>query len=153
MSLVSNIYKYIMPFIGIVQKPTPLFLKDFKQEKVMKDDFWNKIPNSEFRIDFYDKLNKEQYAGYISYRAGVGQVGLFVLEPEYRNRGLGKQILTQTIKHMKEFNATDIWAITTDNHPFWSNVYNKSFEFHEMGNVHPSVTGSGFKMKLNEILQ
>lgn len=81
------------------------------------------LRDSDFRIDFYDKLNNNKYAGYISYRASNGQVGLFFLDKEYQNRGLGKQILTQTIKHMKEFNQTDIWAITTENHPFWSNVY------------------------------
>jgi GNAT superfamily N-acetyltransferase len=145
--LITNI-KYILPIFGIVQKPTPLFLKDFKQIKVMKDDYWNKIPDSDFRIDFYDKLNNEQFAGYISYRAGVGQVGLFVLEQDYRNHGLGKQILTQTIEHMKEFNTTDILAITIEDHTFWSNVYNKSFKWYEMKQVHPSVTGSGYKMKI-----
>jgi len=74
MSLVINSIKYILPIFGII-KPlplTPLFLKDFRQEKIMKDDFWNKIPNSDFRIDFYDKLNNDAYAGYISYRAAVG---------------------------------------------------------------------------------
>jgi GNAT superfamily N-acetyltransferase len=147
--LITNIYKFILPIFGIVQKPTPLFLKDFKQITIIKDDYWNKIPASNFKIDFYDKLNNNKYAGYISYRAGVGQVGLFILESDYRNRGLGKQILTQTIEHMKEFNTTHIWAITIDDHPFWSNVFNKSFEFHEMRKVHPSVTGSGYKMKIN----
>ena len=59
MSYLITTIKYILPIFGIVQKPTPLFLKDFKQIKVMKDDYWNKIPNSDFRIDFYDKLNNE----------------------------------------------------------------------------------------------
>jgi GNAT superfamily N-acetyltransferase len=148
MSYLITTIKYILRIFGIVQKPIPLFLKDFKQIKVMKDDYWNKIPDSDFRIDFYDKLNNDKYAGYISYRAGVGQVGLFFLNKEYQNRGIGKQILTQTIEHMKEFNTTDIWAITTDDHPFWSNVFNKSFKWYEMRQVHPSVTGSGYKMKI-----
>ena len=149
MSLIaSNIYKFVLPIFGIIQKPLPLNISDFKQIKVMSDDHWNKIPASNFRIDFYDKLNNDKHAGYISYRAGVGQVGIFILEKEYQNRGLGKQILTQTINHMKEFNQTDIWAITIDNHPFWSNVYNKSFKWYEMRQVHPSVTGSGYKMKI-----
>jgi hypothetical protein len=149
MSYLITTIKYILPIFGIIHKPIPLFLKDFKQIKVMKDDYYNKIPDSDFRIDFYDKLNNEQFAGYISYRAGVGQVGLFVLEQDYTNRGLGKQILTQTIEHMKEFNTKHIWAITTIyDHPFWSNVFNKSFKWYEMKQVHPSVTGSGYKMKI-----
>lgn len=148
MSYLSTTIKYILPIFAIMRKPSPLNISDFKQITTIKDDNWNKIPDSDFRIDFYDKLNNEQFAGYISYRAGVGQVGIFILEPDYRNRGLGKQILTQTINHMKEFNQTHIWAITIDDHPFWSNVFNKSFKFHEMGKIHPSVTGSGYKMKI-----
>lgn len=148
MSYLSTPIKYILPIFGIVQKPTPLFLKDFKQTKVIKDDYYNNIPDSDIRIDFYDNLNNEQYAGYISYRAAVGQVGLFFLESDYKNRGLGKQILTQTIEHMKEFNTTNIWAITTNDHPFWSNVFNKSFKWYDMRQVHPSVTGSGYKMEI-----
>lgn len=72
MSYLSTTIKYILPIFGIIQKQTPLFLKDFKQIKVMSDDHWNKIPASNFKIDFYDKLNNNKYAGYISYRAGVG---------------------------------------------------------------------------------
>lgn len=151
MLYISTTIKYILPIFGIIQKQVSLNITDFKQITTIKDDNWNKIPDSDFRIDFYDKLNNDAYAGYISYRAGVGQVGLFFLEKEYQNRGIGKQILIQTIIHMKEFNQTDIWAITSENHPFWSNVFNKSFKFHEMGKVHPSVTGSGYKMKINLI--
>lgn len=108
----SNIYKCVIPIFAIMRKPSPLNISDFKQIKVMKDDYWNKIPESEFIIDFYDKLNNDTHADYISYRAGVGQVGIFILEKEYQNRRLGKQILTQTINNMKEFNQTHIWAIT-----------------------------------------
>ena len=58
----------------------PILLHDFTQVKVIKDDYWNKIPNSDIRIDFYDKLNNDKYVGYISYRAGTGQIGLFFLD-------------------------------------------------------------------------
>ena len=129
-------------------KPLPLNLSDFKQVKVIKDDYWNNIPESDIRIVFYDKLTNDTYAGYISYRAAVGQVGLFFLEKDYRERGLGKQILTQTIEDMKKFGTTDIWAVTIDDHPFWSNVFNKSFKYYEMKQLHPSVTGSGYKMQI-----
>jgi len=49
---------------------------------------------------------------------------------------------------MKEFNTTHVWAVTTDDHPFWSNVYNKSFQWCEWKKLHPSVTGSGYKMEI-----
>ena len=61
--IATNIYKFVLPIfgiIGIIKKPLPLNLSDFTQSKVMKDDYWNKIPDSDFRIDFYDKLNNDK---------------------------------------------------------------------------------------------
>lgn len=72
MSYISTTIKYILPIFGIIQKPVSLNISDFKQITIIKDDNWNKIPASNFKIDFYDKLNNNKYAGYISYRAGVG---------------------------------------------------------------------------------
>jgi hypothetical protein len=124
-----------------------LNLTDFTQIKIISDDTWNNFPNSDIRIDYYDKINNDKYAGYISYRVKVGQIGLFVLQPEYRNRGLGTQILLDVIDDMKNHNTSYVWAVTIKNHPFWSNVFNKSFYWYDE-NVHPSVTGSGYKMKI-----
>jgi GNAT superfamily N-acetyltransferase len=72
----------------------------------------------------------------------------FFINKEYQNRGLGKQILTQVIEDMKAHNVTEIWAVSTINHPFWSNVYNKSFSWYESKQLHLSVTGFGYKMKI-----
>lgn len=44
MSYLSTTIKYILPIFGIIQKQTTLFLKDFKQITIIKDDNWNKIP-------------------------------------------------------------------------------------------------------------
>ena len=49
------------------------------------------------------------------------------MKEKYQNRGLGKQILAKVIYDMKANNISEIWAVTTDDHPFWSNVWNKSF--------------------------
>jgi len=128
----------------------PLELKNFTQIKTITDDVHNNnLPNGYITIKLYDKLNNNMYAGYISYRVYIGQVGLFVLEKEYRDRGLGKQILSQTIEDMKNHNASHIWAVTIDdNHPFWSNVLNKSFQWYDIKQLHPTVTGCGYKMKI-----
>jgi GNAT superfamily N-acetyltransferase len=112
------------------------------------DDKWNKKTDGDVQIEFYTDIDKINKIGFISYRVKVGQVGLFRLDEEYRNRGLGKQILTQVIEDMKNHGTTEIWAVTTENHPFWSNVYNKSFSWYEYKQLHPSVTGSGYKMKI-----
>ena len=141
-TLYTRIYNYFYPPV------LPLNIKNFIQVKSIKDDYWNKISNSDIMIDFYDKLNNDKHVGYISYRAGVGQIGLFFLEKSYQNRGLGKQILLQVIDDIKKHNATEIWAVTRQDHPFWSNVFNKSFKWYESTQLHPSVTGSGYKMKI-----
>jgi GNAT superfamily N-acetyltransferase len=136
---------------------TPLYFKQLFKPKInfysiiqmkrITDDTWNKIPNSDVRIDFYE-YNKNNKIGYISYRLSVGQIGLFFIEEPYRNRGLGKQILEQTIKEMKENNIEYIWCVTSKNHPFWSNIYNKKMIWCDEGKLHPSVRGYGYKMKI-----
>ena len=129
-------------------KPIPLNLSDFYQHKVIKDDLWNNKKNGDITIDFYSDYNKTNKIGYISYRVKVGQVGLFFIDNNYQNRGLGKQILKQVIDDMKANNVTEIWAVTVENHPFWSNVFNKSFHWYDSRQLHPSVSGFGYKMRI-----
>jgi uncharacterized membrane protein len=45
---------------------------------------------------------------------------------------------------MKRNGVQEVWAVTIKNHPFWSNVYNSSFQFKYP--AHSSVTGSGYSM-------
>ena len=144
----ANNYKFILPLVKYVQKGKPLHLADFHQITYIKNDTWNNKPNTIFKTEIYDNdgMEYEKYAGCIKYRPIVGQIGVFVLEDEYRNRGLGTQILQQTINHMKEYNTTHIWAVAMENDVFWSNVMNKGFKWYEMGELHPSVSGSGYKM-------
>ena len=140
-----TIYSYISWYCKKLLMPKKLNLYEFTQIKKITDDTYNKIPNSDVHIDFYDNNYK---IGYISYRLGVGQIGLFYITEMYRNRGLGKQILEQTIKEMKENNIEYIWCVTSKNHPFWSNIYNKKMIWCDEGKLHPSVTGYGYKMKI-----
>lgn len=129
-------------------KPIPLNLSDFYQHKVIKDDSLNNKPDGGVLIDFYSDFNKTNKIGYISYRVKVGQNGLFFIDKEYQNRGLGKQILSQVIDDMRANNVTEIWAVTTREHPFWSNVFNKSFHWYDSRQLYPSVSGFGYKMKI-----
>lgn len=130
-----------MSILQIARVPSLLTLSNLTQTRVCSHDEWNNIADSEFTVNFF---HKETDIGYIRYRAGVGQIGQFYLEKSYRGRGLGKQILQQTIRHMHEFNQTHVWAVTSHNHPFWSNVFNKSFQWRESGQLHPSVSGYGY---------
>jgi GNAT superfamily N-acetyltransferase len=95
-------------------------------------------------LEYYNKKDKK--IGYIRYYITTGQIGLFFIDKEYQNRGLGKQILSKVIQEMKDNQCDEVWAVATDHHPFWSNVYNKSFLPGKP--AHPSVTGSGYFMKL-----
>lgn len=129
-------------------KPLPPNFADILQIKTISNDTWNKIPSSYYHIDFYDKQKSTDKIGTITYRAGVGQIGIFYINPQYRNKGYGKQILLQAINEMRKYNTSHIWAVTSKNHLFWSNVFNKSFEWYNAGKLHPSVRGYGYKMRI-----
>ena len=96
----------------------------------------------------YDNQNNDVKAGYISYVAKTGQIALFFINSDYRNRGLGKQVLLFALNDMKTFTPSHIWAITYINHPFWSNVFDKSFQWYHKDQLHPSVSSPGYKMKI-----
>lgn len=125
--------------------PSRLFIKNFIEERYITDDTWNKHVNGEIKLEYF--LNN-QSVGYIDYRIKTGQIGLFFIEDKYSNRGLGKQILNKVIDELKVNNVKEVWAVTRDDHPFWSNVFNKSFTPRKP--VHPCVTGSGYYMKIKE---
>jgi len=118
----------------------PLQLADFSDHKYRKGD-------NTF-IDIYADIDKIKKIGFIKYNIRNGQVGIFRLDKEYRNRGLGKQILSHVIQDMKKHGTPEIWAVTMKNDPFWSNVYNKSFSWYDYRQLHSSVTSDGYKMKI-----
>lgn len=87
--------------------------------------------------------------GYVSYKNKTGQIGLFFINKDYQNLGLGKQILLNIINELVvDDKEKQIWTITTESHPFWSNVFEKSFEF--ALRPHNSVTGSGYLLNQNK---
>ena len=145
--------------------PKKLILSDFKEIKFIINDDFNKVVNGNIWLCYFEKsfvpifdpehiktrneiekIIYQDWIGYISYKIKTGQIGLFFIKEPYKNRGLGKQILDKVILDLKSNNNQTVWAVTTDDHPFWSNVYNKSFEFQRP--AHSSVTGSGYSLKL-----
>lgn len=123
MSTQLKIYKLALS--NIRQKPPQLSLENFKQIKKISNDRINNIKNGYITINFYDKKNWYNYAGYITYMVKTGEIGLFELTPEYRNRGLGKQIINDVIEDIKKHNTSHIWIETVDDNPFWSKIFNK----------------------------
>lgn len=128
--------------------PPPLFLRDFIEKKVVSDDEWNKIKNGNVRYEYFKEENDIRPFGYIQFRPTVGQIGLFfIFDKNLRGRGLGKQMLLKAIQDIKEHGKVDtIWAVTLENHEFWSNVWNKSFTWKDP--PHSTVTSGGYKLKI-----
>lgn len=134
-------YKLINKFFNKVNQP----IKYYNINRIIKNDYWNNIPNGEYRDNI---IVDNTIIGYIQYRIKTGQIGLFFIDSEYRNRGLGRQVLYNTINTIRDKNPEikSVWAVTTQDHKFWSNVYNKSFRFEDR--VHNSVTGFGYILDL-----
>lgn len=148
-------------------KKHKLNLSDFNEITIILDDDWNKISRGSIWKCYFEKnedthknidtdnINNRNDAericaksvGYIHYRIGTGQIGLFFIKNKYANKGLGKQILAKTIEHMKISGNTHVWAVTLKDHPFWSNVYGQAFQYSKT--LHPSVTGDGYILDLN----
>ena len=127
----------------------PLLINDFKEIRLVSsemqypnDYFVNKKPGG-ILLEYYDK---DIRIGYIRYYVTTGQIGLFFIDNEYQHLGLGTQILSKVMEELKTNNCEEVWAVTTTNHSFWSNVYNKSFEYRDP--AHPTVGGDGYFMKL-----
>jgi GNAT superfamily N-acetyltransferase len=99
------------------------------------------------KLEYFTKTNKS--IGYIKYKP-TGQIGLFFIDEEYQNRGLGKQILSKVIDELSDIGCNEVWAVTTKNHIFWSNVYDKQFKPRQP--AHSSVTGSGYYINLDKFV-
>lgn len=137
---------------NLIEKPRPLLINDFREVRFVSsempspnDYFVYKKPGGIW-LEYYN--NKNAKIGYIRYYITTGQIGLFFIDDEYQNRGLGKQILSKVIQEMKTTQCEEVWAVTTTNHSFWSNVYNKSFEYRNP--AHPTVGGDGYVMKITK---
>lgn len=96
-------------------------------------------------LEYYDK---DKCIGYIRYYLSTGQIGLFFIQKEYQNRGLGKQILSKVMIELQANDCDECWIVTTKEHKFWSNIYNKSFTYRDP--VHESVIGGGYFIDLKK---
>ena len=67
----------------------------------------------------------------IIYGTKSGSIELMRVENKYRGRGLGKQMLTDSIQDINNNGTNHIYAIAKRNHGFWNNVYKGSFKINE----------------------
>lgn len=137
MDLLRNIFKIkhiIAPKIQI---------SSLRQVVKVIDDTYNKVPNGETNIDFFDG---DKNVGHLSLRQHNGQIGIIVLDNSYRRRGIGTQILDMSRDIILKYgNADTMWAVTTKDHKYWSNVPGMVWK----EPAHESVTGPGYSVDIN----
>ena len=136
--------------------PEPLRLRDFakKVQFYGVHHFWY----GDVRWTYETRDDPPKEVGYIQFAPDSGQIGLFFLDTPFQNRGLGKQMLAEATANIHEAQlllpAEDrthkVWAVTTDNHPFWSNVWGSVFR--PVNPASPRVTGSGYSADLDRVL-
>lgn len=135
-------------------------LEDFVERIVIEDDTWNKHKYSEISRWYYkDSRSMRQTnlrtnaVAYINYRIGTGQIGIFAIyDDSLRGCGLGKQILSRAVKDIAhDGRSKQVWASTTENHPFWSNVWGKCFQYSDP--VDDSCSADGYGADIDIILQ
>lgn len=115
------------PWIFDMFKRPPLHIDDF----VEKSDCSYFGPIKWYNVNYYSKDVTHSLVGRITYNLESGQIGYFVINsPDNRGRGLGKQILSKAIRHIKQEDKHngEIFTHTSMGHPFWSNVYNGKFK-------------------------
>jgi len=118
-------------------------LSSLRQVVNLIDDNWNNVTNGETKIDFFDE---EKNIGHLYLRQHNGQIGILVLNKDYRRRGIGTQILNLSRDKIIEYGKADtMWAVTVKDHGYWSNVPGMVWK----EPAHESVTGSGYSVDIN----
>lgn len=114
-----------------------LYLNNFQQCVSGKNK------NGEIVVNYYD--NSENI-GLTQYNIKTGEIGMIIINREYRGKSLGKQIVFNIIEDMKVNKLEEVWVQAPHNHIFWSNVFNKSFTFRSP--INSEKGGRGFFMKI-----
>lgn len=111
------------------------------------DNFQQSIstPNKsgEIVVNYYD--NNENI-GLTQYNIHTGEIGMIIINRVYRDKSLGKQIVTNIIEDMKINKLKEVWVKAPHNHIFWSNVFNKSFTFRTPINSEKGTRGYFMKL-------
>ncbi len=123
----------------LIQNTSRLYLTNFKQTIIVKNNMTNIFKeytndNIEEINNLYDPYYKSNIVGNIYYNISTGQVEILYVSKKYRNKGLGKQMLSDAIYDIKQQNKI-IWCTASKNHDFWNNVYNKSFNYDNLNGI------------------
>lgn len=115
--------------------PKPLNLKTLERVSSFnihnrEYDYYDKFKKrktaqrSEFM--YYDKETKKQIA-FASFSLDSGQIGLVDVNPEYRRRKLGTQIVEEIEEELKKYKISEVWVTCSKDHFYWSKY--PGFEF------------------------
>lgn len=151
-------WAFLSGLLGFTQETTQsdkFALSDLYCVTYVRDDTWNGHKDGQIEkwwyIDEEEAKAVEEFRfrasraiAYISYRPHVGQIGIIgIMNEEHRGMGMGKEMLRIAIEDTKRINkTTEIWAVTSETHPFWSNVWGGAFK--RRSPAHASVSGSGY---------
>jgi hypothetical protein len=148
----GKINQSVTKFTRYLHSAEKLKLGDFDEKITTRYYIWeNETHYDSTRRTYFTKTNQPKEIGYIQYNKCSGEIELFFIyhqkSYQYTNKGLGKQILKVAIDDIKDYNSSDIvWAVTTKDHPFWSNVWNKSFTYADP--VHKKLMCDGYLMEI-----
>jgi hypothetical protein len=117
-------------------------LSDFKIKKIYKYDDWNLVKNGEIEYYLY---NSDICIGYFNLRLKTGQIGIAVIDKEYRGYGVGLDLVKKLSKDKNEYNGnTELFAVTSENHPFWKKLPNSKYKTP----ADNSISGGGYRFNL-----
>lgn len=95
----------------------------------------------------YKLIHNNIPIGYMSTRPFNGQIGIIRLDSNYRGIGIGHQLLKAAYDDIiSDDRATNMWAVTMKDHPFWRNI--PGMQWTEP--AHHSVTGNGYSVSLTD---
>ena len=123
-------------------------LEDFNIVKTYTDDRANKIKNGQIEYKLYVKNEQSEPIGTFIFRLGTGQIGFAYVKDEYKNGGIGTEMIKLLTKDKINYDGSgELFVVTTKNHPFWMKMPNNS------GFITPacsSVTGGGYRFNLTD---
>ena len=106
--------------------PSESILLDLLMVEIITDDLTSNTPNGWIDHIYYMNNESKKEIGYITFRPSFGQICSIEVDPLFRDKGMGKHMITNVVDELKKIGVNEVWAISRNDN-FWKNVFNKSF--------------------------
>lgn len=138
-NIIKNLFK------PLNKVPISIYSDKLNVITTIKDDSYHNIKSG---IKNYKcKTPNNDYIGEINFRHTNGQIGILVIDEKYRNLTIGTQLLKKAREDIiKNGTAKEIWAVTSKEHQYWSNI--PGMKWREP--AYKTVTGSGYYVNIND---